>query len=97
MARKEEKRRKSMQASYTTINVSHETKAKLESLKFNIREPYDSVINRMISALKSLLGTQDLGELRTRLLEYEPNEGGAAAISDRTREEAEKELRRLRG
>ena len=69
---KKAKRLKSMKLS--SIALSQETRMKLEQLKFTRGESYDSVINRMIAALKSLMEVQDIKDLRNRLLEYEPNQ-----------------------
>ena len=92
MAKRErEKRRKGMHA-HTTINLSFDTRARLERLKYHPREPYDSVIRRMLTALKSLMNVANDEELRTRLLEYEAPTWGVDVGK-----EVDKELRRLRG
>lgn len=72
---KKEKRLAAARPSGTNIPVSVEVRDWLVQLKHNPYEPYDMVLRRMVSALKSLLDVKTLEELRLRLLEYEPNEG----------------------
>ena len=82
MPKREKTQEKRLKASKTpsgtNIPVSVEVKEWLVTLKHSPYEPYDMVIRRIISVLKGLMSVDDLQELRRKLLEYEPSNGGVA-------------------